>query len=165
MAVTTKTSVARQFLLKELGLDGGVFVKRVDGEWEGCTFFSYRTETPSQGTPQYVTVTDGMQARFLTDEETYIYNATRGNPYAAIRKETVENAEPDGTRRIEITGYDKNGHVVEHTTKIYYTDGREGHFSESVGEDGYWRGGFSDYMPDGAYCSGQTAQRKFDENE
>lgn len=88
------------------------------------------------------------------------------NPYFVVREETVEDVmEKNGIRRVKTIGYDIKGRVVDETTKRYYPDGREGHSSRSVNAEGYWYGGFSDYLLDGTHSEGFFPIEKFDENK
>ena len=87
------------------------------------------------------------------------------NPYVVVREKTVEDVmEEDSVRRVETIGYDTKGRVVSNTIKRYYPDGREDHSSQSVNVDGYWYGGYSDYLSDGTPAEGIFAIEKFDEN-
>ena len=165
MPIRTPLSAARQFLLQQLGLESGVFVEKRDARWNDCAVFSYRTEIKLSGHPNLVAVDGNLQARFMTEEEERIFRLTCHNPYAVVREETVEDVmEENGVRRVKTIGYDMKGRVVDETIKRYYPDGREGHSSRIVNADGYWYGGFSDYLPDGTPSGGQFPLEKFDEN-
>lgn len=75
------------------------------------------------------------------------------NPYKVVREETHEVIHKDGWKRIQQTGWDSQGRVVQRFIDDYYPDGQHSNYGMVVEEDGKWHGGGMITGPKGEYIT------------
>lgn len=74
-------------------------------------------------------------------------------PYKVVKEETHEIVYKDGSKRIQRTGWDCQGRVVQRFSDDYMPDGKHISYGVVVENDGKWHGGGMITGPNGEYIT------------